>query len=68
MKRGRYYLGRVIKLGTLDQEKLMNAISEAAAITVGQSQLDNHAGQLPMSLISEMATSLSFLASSQSFQ
>jgi hypothetical protein len=38
MKRGRYYLGRVIKLGTLDQVKLMNAISESAAITVGQSR------------------------------
>lgn len=53
MRRGRYYLGRVIKLGTLDQEKLMNAISEAAAITVGQSRwtitnvIDQRVGALP---------------------
>ncbi len=38
MRRGRYYLSRVIKLGTLDQERLMNAIAEAATITVGQSR------------------------------
>lgn len=38
MRRGRYYLGRVIKLGTLDQERLMNAIAEAATISVGQSR------------------------------
>lgn len=53
MRRGRYYLGRVIKLGTLDQEKLMNAISEATAITVGQSRwmitnvIDQRNGELP---------------------
>lgn len=53
MKRGRYHLGRVIKLGTLDQVKLMNAISEAAAITVGQSRwtitnvIDQRDGDLP---------------------
>jgi hypothetical protein len=53
MKRGRYYLGRVIKLGTLDQVKLMNAISEVAAITVGQSRwtitnvIDQRNSELP---------------------
>ncbi len=53
MRRGRYYLGRVIKLGTLDQEKLINAISEAATVTVGQSRwtittiLDERKGNLP---------------------
>jgi len=53
MRRGRYYLGRVIKLGTLNQEKLMNAIAEAATITVGQSRwtittvVDERYGNLP---------------------
>lgn len=36
MRRGRYYLGRVIKLGTLDQERLLDAIAESATITVGK--------------------------------
>lgn len=46
-------MGRVIKLGTLDQEKLMNAIAEAATITVGQSRwtittvVDERNGNLP---------------------
>lgn len=30
---GTYYLGRVLKLGTLDQEKLMNAIKEPVSIS-----------------------------------
>jgi hypothetical protein len=53
MRRGRYYLGRVIKLGTLDQERLMNAIAESATIAVGQSRwtittvLDQRDGNLP---------------------
>lgn len=53
MRRGRYYLGRVIKLGMLDQVKLMNAISEATAITVGQSRwtitnvIDRRSADLP---------------------
>lgn len=46
-------MGRVIKLGTLDQEKLMSAIAEAATITVGQSRwtittvVDERNGNLP---------------------
>jgi len=36
MRRGRYYIGRVIKLGMLDQEKLMNAIAKAPTITIGK--------------------------------
>lgn len=53
MRRGRYYMGRVIKLGTLDQERLMSAIAEAATITVGQSRwtittvVDERNGKLP---------------------
>lgn len=35
-KRGRYYLGRVIKLGTLDQGRLMEAIVNAATLTIGK--------------------------------
>jgi hypothetical protein len=35
-KRGRYYLGRVIKLGTLDQGRLMDAIVNAATLTIGK--------------------------------
>ncbi len=38
MRRGRYYLGRVIKLGVLDQYMLMNAIAEATTISVGKSR------------------------------
>lgn len=38
MRRGRYYLGRVIKMGTLDQERLMDAISNAATIAVGKAR------------------------------
>jgi len=38
MHRGRYYLGRVIKLGTLDQVRLMDAVAEAATIRVGQAR------------------------------
>ena len=38
MRRGRYYLGRVIKLGTLDKEKLINAIAESVTISVGKSR------------------------------
>ncbi|HHQ4901837.1 TPA: hypothetical protein ACSP3M_003115, partial [Aeromonas veronii] len=30
---GTYYLGRVLKLGTLDQEKLMNAIKEPVSVS-----------------------------------
>lgn len=35
-RRGRYYLGRVIKLGTLDQARLMDAIANATTLTVGK--------------------------------
>jgi hypothetical protein len=35
-KRGRYYLGRVIKLGQLNQKTLISAIKEAASVTVGK--------------------------------
>ena len=34
MQRGRYYLGRVIKRGLLDQEKLIDAILESAVVSV----------------------------------
>ena len=36
MRRGRYYLARVIKFGELDQVKLLNAIIEAPTVAVGQ--------------------------------
>ncbi len=36
MRRGRYYLGRVIKLGLLDQKKLMDAIAEASTLYIGK--------------------------------
>lgn len=36
MRRGRYYLARVIKLGQLDQDRLMNAIAEAPIVPMGQ--------------------------------
>lgn len=36
MRRGRYYLGRVVKLGGLDQARLLNAIREPKVINVGQ--------------------------------
>lgn len=35
MRRGRYYLGRVVKIN-LDQESLMNAITNAPIITIGK--------------------------------
>lgn len=35
MKRGRYYLGRVVKIN-LDQERVMNAITNAPIITIGK--------------------------------
>jgi len=35
-RRGRYYIGRVIKLGLLDQEKLMDAIVSAPVMPVGK--------------------------------
>jgi len=34
MRRGRYYLGRVIKLGILDQERLVGAIRHSSIISV----------------------------------
>ena len=34
MKRGRYYLGRVLKIGNLDQDRLMDAILDAPTITI----------------------------------
>lgn len=36
MRRGRYYLSRVIKLGVLNQSKLMDAIIEAPTVAIGQ--------------------------------
>lgn len=36
MRRGRYYLARVIKLGELDQTKLLNAIVQAHIVAIGQ--------------------------------
>lgn len=36
MARGRYYVGRVIKLGDLNQERLINAIAQASILTVGK--------------------------------
>lgn len=36
MRRGRYYLGRVIKLGQLNQQRLMDAIVEAPVVPIGQ--------------------------------
>lgn len=53
MQRGRYYLGRVIKLGTLDQSRLMDAISNAGTIMVGKAKwtitsvVDRRADSLP---------------------
>lgn len=38
MKRGRYYLGRVVKLGELDQRRLLDAIREPKIVNVGQFQ------------------------------
>lgn len=35
MKRGRYYLSRVIKLGELDQTRLLDAIAKAPVVPVG---------------------------------
>ena len=36
MRRGRYYLARVIKLGELNQAKLLDAIVEAPTVAIGQ--------------------------------
>jgi hypothetical protein len=36
MRRGRYYMARVIKLGELDQKKLLDAIVEAPVVPIGQ--------------------------------
>jgi hypothetical protein len=36
MRRGRYFLGRVIKLGELNQEKLMNTMLNAPIVEIGQ--------------------------------
>ena len=36
MRRGRYYMARVIKLGELNQAKLLDAIIEAPVIAIGQ--------------------------------
>lgn len=36
MRRGRYYMARVIKLGELNQTKLLDAITEAPVIALGQ--------------------------------
>lgn len=38
MRRGRYYLGRVIKFGDLNQDRLLDAIREPRVINVGQFQ------------------------------
>lgn len=36
MRRGRYFLARVIKLGELDQAKLLDAIAQAPTVPLGQ--------------------------------
>lgn len=36
MRKGRYYLGRVVKFGLLDQEKLMNAILNSPVVEIGK--------------------------------
>lgn len=36
MRRGRYFLGRVIKIGELTQEKLMNTMLSAPIVEIGQ--------------------------------
>lgn len=36
MRRGRYFLGRVIKIGELNQEKLMNTMLNAPIVEIGQ--------------------------------
>lgn len=36
MAKGRYYLGRVIKLGLLDQDKLMDAIVNSPTVEIGK--------------------------------
>lgn len=52
MRRGRYYLGRVVKIN-LDQERLMNAITNAPIITIGKFDwtitdiLDNRGEEYP---------------------
>ena len=53
MRRGRYYLGRVVKLGSLDEDRLMDAILDAPTITVRSFRwtitdtLDRRNGNLP---------------------
>ncbi len=53
MSRGRYYLGRVIKLGLLDQKMLMDAITKAPTISIGiydwtfTDIIDNRISQIP---------------------
>lgn len=52
-RRGRYYLGRVIKQGTLDQVRLMDAMVSAGTIMVGKAKwtitsvVDKRAEKLP---------------------
>ncbi len=36
MKRGRYYLSRVIKLGELNQTRLIDAIVKAPVVPIGE--------------------------------
>ena len=36
MRKGRYYLGRVVKFGLLDQEKLLNAILNSPVVEIGK--------------------------------
>ncbi len=38
MRRGRYYMARVIKLGELNQTKLLDAIVKAPTVVIGQSE------------------------------
>lgn len=53
MRKGRYFLARVIKLGELDQAKLLNAIVNAPTVPVGQFEwtitdvIDNRSGTEP---------------------
>lgn len=53
MKRGRYYLARVIKLGELTQQRLMDAIVRAPTVPLGQFEwtitdvIDNRAATNP---------------------
>ena len=53
MRRGRYFLARVIKLGELDQQKLIDAIVKAPTIPSGQFEwtitdvVDKHSATKP---------------------